>query len=735
MSEFSADTVPRLLQQGVALQQSGRMAEAEALYRDILRAHPALFDALHLLGLLCAQQGRMADAADFLGQAVGVNGKVAPVLTNWGVALRALGRADEALAAYDRALVLDPRDASTYYNRANALKDLLRYDEALAAFGGALERNPRHSNAFYNRGVVLQTLGRSTEALADFDAALRLNPRHVEAYYNRGASLRELRRFAEALGSYEHAIALKPDHGDAYLNRGNTLKDLGRFADAVASYDRAIAFKPGDIGVIYNRALVLRQLNRFVPARDGFAQVLALDPSHAEAAAQQFLLAGEICDWDMRVAMREKLGALIRAGAAVPPFAVLAALDDSEMQSRAAVQYSAQRFAPRQSRGAKARPKKGGRLRIGYVSADYRTHPTAFLLIDLLERHDRSRFELVGLSLAPSDGSPMRTRCEKAFDRFIDVTAMSDDQAAEVIAREDIAIAVDLGAYTQHARPGILVTRPAPLAVNYLGFPGTMGAPHIDYILADAHVIPESNRRHFTESIAYLPGSYQPPDATRVAAATVPSRAEMGLPEQAFVFCCFNNSYKFTPELFDVWMRCLQAVPASVLWMFANNDLARAHLRAQAQARGIDQARLVFAGHIPHDAHLARLPLADLFLDTAPYNAHTTASDALWAGVPVITCSGESFPARVAGSLLRAVELPQLEAASLPEYEQMALALANHPAKLRSLRDHLLSGRDRLPLFDGENFRRHVEAAYGIMWERALSGLPPETFTVSGADG
>jgi predicted O-linked N-acetylglucosamine transferase (SPINDLY family) len=320
---------------------------------------------------------------------------------------------------------------------------------------------------------------------------------------------------------------------------------------------------------------------------------------------------------------------------------------------------------------------------------------------------------------------------EKAFDKFFDVSAMTDEAAAALMAQNGISIAVDLGGYTQHARPGILARRPAALTVNFLGFPGTFGAPYVDYILADACVIPEANKSFFSENVVWLPDTYQPPDATRILAAEFPSRAEAGLPETGFVFCCFNNTFKISPALFDVWMRLLLANEGSVLWLFANNEFARANLKREAEARGVAAERLIFAGHVAHEAHLARLTLADLFLDTLPYNAHTTASDALWAGVPVLTCRGDAFPARVAASLVAAANLPELITHSLSDYEELANTLARDSERLASLKRRLSESRNAAPLFDGERYRRHVEAAFLTMQERALRGLAPESFAVA----
>ena len=370
-------------------------------------------------------------------------------------------------------------------------------------------------------------------------------------------------------------------------------------------------------------------------------------------------------------------------------------------------------------------------MRLAYLSADYREHATAYLAAGLFERHDRSRFEVIGVSYGPDDHSPMRQRLMRGFDRFVDVQSRGDEETARLLREMEVDIAIDLKGYTTGARPEILSYRPAPVQVSYLGFPGTMAAPFIDYIIADRWVLPEADRPYYAEQVVYLPDSYQVNDAARAIAGNVPTRAEAGLQQDAFVFCCFNNSYKIMPPVFEVWMKLLREIPESLLWLLEDSREARRRLQHAAQASGVDPKRLVFAARVAPAEHLARHRLADLFLDTLPYNAHTTASDALWAGLPVLTCVGTTFAGRVAGSLLRAVGLPELVTHSLHDYETLALRLARAPALLADVRSRLARNRATAPLFDPERFRRHLEAAYLTMWETAQRGEPPRGFAVA----
>jgi predicted O-linked N-acetylglucosamine transferase (SPINDLY family) len=370
------------------------------------------------------------------------------------------------------------------------------------------------------------------------------------------------------------------------------------------------------------------------------------------------------------------------------------------------------------------------RIRIAYVSADFHQHATSYLTAGMFECHDKSRFEITAISIGPDDNSEIRQRLKDSFDYFIDVTALSEDQIASRIRDSEIDIVVDLKGFTQDARTGVFAHRPAPIQVNYLGYPGTLGAKYIDYIIADRNVIPEDQQKFYSEKIVYMPNSYQVNDTKRLTADVIFTRPELGLPPTGFVFCCFNNNYKITPHVFDCWMRVLKQVEGGVLWLLEANAKAAGNLRREAAARGVNAERLIFARKRPLSEHLARYRLADLFLDTLPCNAHTTASDALWAGLPVLTCSGETFASRVAASLLHAIHLPQLATTTLEDYESLAIELAKHPNKLKEIKQKLADNRLTTPLFDTKLFTKHIEAAYTAMYERYRAGLAPDHIIV-----
>jgi len=746
------------------LHRTGHLVEAEPLYLDVLAADPRQFEAQHLLGVLRAQQGHFDEALGLVSSALKSRPDSAVALSDCGLILHKLRLHDEALKRLDAALAIKPDHAPALSNRGNVLSDLRRYDEALASYEAALRLRPSYPEALVNRGNVLVALDRHAEAIADYDGALAARPAysdahysrgnalaalgryeealaayerviasvpaHVEALCNRGNALLQLRRNEDALASYEAALTHLPDHAGALNNRGTALKNLRRYEEALADYDRALAREPQLADALYNRANVLKELKRYDDSLLAYDKARATSPEHPDACgAMDAALA--ICDWGRVAELAGGVADAIAAGKPFTPFTLLGFSDDATLHRRCAETYIADKVRTRPAplwHGAIFRHDK---IRLAYLSADFHGHATAYLIAELFERHDRTRFEVTGISFGRDDGSDMRRRLMAAFDQFYDAGTRSDREVAELLREHEIDIAVDLKGYTLESRPEILSHRPAPIQVNYLGYPGTMGADFIDYVIADPVVLPFDRQPFYAEKIVQLPDCYQVNDRQRRIAERPLARSEAGLPEQGFVFCCFNNNYKITQAVFEVWMRLLSAKPGSVLWLLSDNAGAEANLRRAAQARGVDPARLAFAGRRPLDEHLARHRLADLFLDTLPYNAHTTASDALWAGLPVLTCRGQAFAGRVAASLLHAVGLPELATDSLQAYEALALRLTSEPSLLGELRTRLERNRLTHPLFDTERFRRHIEAAYTTMWETWQRGETPQSFRVN----
>jgi predicted O-linked N-acetylglucosamine transferase (SPINDLY family) len=641
--------------------------------------------------------------------------------------LRDLRRYDEALRCYDRAVQIKPNYAEAHYNRGLTLYELERFDDAVASYDKALELLPDYAAAYNNRGVALRKLERLEEAVLSHERAIVLKPDYAAAYNNRGVALHELNRFDEALACFTRAVELRPDYAEAYCNRGHTYRALNLHDVALESYQRALLIRPDAVEDHYARGGILHELKRFDEALECYEQALETDPDQKWLAGVLLHAKLRLCDWEKLESRMADLAQRIGQGKpASPPFVLVTATDAPALQRRAAEVWVRETCPFKSSLPAIACYPRRAKIRLGYYSADYYNHATAILAAGLFERHDREKFEVIAFNFGPESHDAMVDRLTAAFDRFVQVRAQTDTEIARLSRELGIDIAVDLKGFTLHQRAGIFAHRAAPIQVNYLGYPGTLGAPFMDYLVADPTLIPPESRAHYSEKIVYLPGSYQVNDRQRPIADRAWSRADFGLPAQAFVFCCFNNVYKVTPATFDCWMRILRRVEHSVLWLLEENDAASRRLRQAATAAGVDPARLIFSGRLLSPEHLARHRLAGLFLDTFPCNAHTTASDALWAGLPLLTCAGESFPSRVAASLLNAVGLPELITRSLAQYAELAVELATHPERLAALTERLSRNRLTAPLFDTELFTRRLEDAYLQMYERYQADGPPE---------
>lgn len=724
----------QLLARAVSFLRNGQLSEAERSFRKLLGKNPNHPVGVNLLGVLLTQRGRFAEAEPYIRQATVITPDSDVTFYNYGLVLKSLNRPLEALDAFSRALALNPQVAETWNNRGTVLNALSRYDEAIGDFDRAISLKPGYAEAFCNKGKPLVQTRRYADALAAFDAALKFAPDLAEAWQGRGDVLAALGRHEEAIAAFAKATSLKPDYAEAYCNAARSLAQMGRQDDASAALDAALKLRPDLAEAWKGRGTLLASLRRYEEAIVAFGAALKADPDIEYVLGDLLHAKAHVCDWRGTAEGWSKVVLALQDGARVsPPFALLASPASAADQMKCSVIYAADRLPSSGTQLWRGERTSHDRLRIAYLSADFREHPTSHLAAGLFEHHDRARFETVAISYGVDDGSAMRARVLRAFDRFTDVRHRSDPDVAKLIRELEIDIAVDLMGYTLGTRVHVLAQRPAPLQVSYLGYPGTLGADFIDYIVADRIVIPQEHQKFYTEQIAYLPGSYQVNDSSHRIADVTPTRAEAGLPEDGFVFCSFNNSFKLTPEIFEVWMALLRGVEGSVLWLLEANASCVENLRSEASARGVAPDRLVFAPRIAVDEHLARHRLADLFLDTAYYGAHTTASDALFAGLPVLTCLGSTFTSRVAASLLTAVGMPELIAASLAEYQAMALALAQDRQRLAALRAKLDGNRQNFPLFDTKAFTRHLETAYQTMWERHQRGEPPQTFAVGAA--
>ncbi len=746
-----------LIYHGLLLEAHGRDNDAMTSYSNALAADPNLVEALVNRGNLLCRMGRPGHGLADFDRALQLRPDFVPAQFNRGAAMQSLGRHEEAVAAFDRTLRLAPHHLEAMINRASSLRSLNRPSEALAGFDQVLKHDPGNVMAHYNRGVALMDLGRPQEALAAFDRALALAPHILLAHANRGAAFRALGRREDALEAYK----LAPGDFETMSDIGSLLHDMERYPEALVAYHAALKLK-NDATIHNNRGGVLQNMRRMEDARAAYDMALSLDPDHVEALNNRAYLAWQhFRDLDAALADREKLFSIapdydyglgnlillrlsggdwrgfaalkqraedgVRAGKRVIRPYIFQAISSSPADLQACSRLYTSRAHPPLL--PLWQPRRRQKIRLGYLCGEFRMQATAILAAGLFEHHDKDRFELIAIDNDKGDGSAMRARLESAFDGFMSIAADNDDDAAAKVAEAGIDILVNLNGYYGLPRMGVFARKPAPVQVNYLGFPATLGAPYMDYIIADRVVIPESEQRFYDEKVVWLPDSYQANDDQRPIGPDT-SRASHGLPEQALVFCNFNQSYKLLPDMFARWMRILAAVPNSVLWLWDNNPTFVANIRREAEARGIAASRLIFAPTADHPDHLARLKLADLALDELPYNAHTTASDALWAGLPLLTCRGTTFPGRVAASLLSAIGLPELITENLADFESRAIALATNKDELAALRVRLAGNRSSMPLFDTARYCRNMESAYQTMWEKFLHGEAPAGFAV-----
>ncbi|MBV9550877.1 MAG: tetratricopeptide repeat protein, partial [Alphaproteobacteria bacterium] len=694
-----------------------RLKEAAAAYAELLALVPEDFEALHRLGTIRIQLGDSAEghrllttatrvdagtaetwlhlgmAAQNLGrleeavthyrQALTLQPDYAAALFRLGVLLRALGRRPESLQVLDHCVALAPREETVLQLRGEIKFELEDWGGAMTDFSAILERKPDSVPALIYGGVTRgQQQQYVAEGLALLDRAAVLAPGRAEIHFNRGVLLELLERDDEALAAYDRAVAINPRHADAWNNRGGILRRHSRLEEAIDNFSRALGHAPRHLAALINRGVALGLLNRDREAAADFNRVLAIEPDNSAAMGGMALAALAACDWQSLERLTPRLASpAVYGQGGVSPFTMLQLFDDPKLLHDCTVPFL-KRLVPQRTARRPPLPPAGGRIRIAYVSSDYHTHATAHLIADLIERHDRSRFEINGFSYGVDDGKAERARLKRGFDRFIEVQALSDSAAAELMRQLDTDIAVDLKGYTLWARPGIFAHGPAPVTVSWLGYPGSMAVNWYDYVLADKMVLPHAQQPFYDENIVHLPDCYQPNDPSRPLVPV--TRAAAGLPNSGFVFCSFNIHRKITRPIFECWMRLLSALPGSLLWLL--DDTANAVLSAKAAARGIDPSRVIFAPKVDLAAHLGRCTAADLMLDTMPYGAHTTASDALWAGVPMVTLLGPSFANRVAASLLTAMGTPELITTSLQDYESLALALARDLQRLAALK-------------------------------------------------
>lgn len=714
---------------GNAHKEAGDFARAEQCYRQVLVLDPGHAAAEYNLAMVLHLGERLVEAEALFRRLVKAHPQDVEAWTHLATILCKRGRYGEGATVYAKALEIKPLDPFLWMAMANAvLANAGPPEDAERFLLRALEIAPDLANAWQLLGVARRRLERG-DAMTAFERALAIDPGLDEAVNGVGQVLRDQGRYAEAEGRFR--AALSASHGSAVLwnGLGCVLFEQGRLPEAADAFRKAIGIDPGLAYAHQNLGAIHGQLGERGDALERFGAALNLMP--ANAALRESLLheLQQVCDWSRldELWLRQRQS-LAEGDRSITPFSLLSLPSTPAEQRACATRFAAQlslaAAADRRQLGFRFSPGPRPRLRVGYLSGDLHDHVMAYLMAEVFELHDRTAFEVVAYSYGPDDGSPLRRRVVAAFDRFVDVRSLSHRDAAARIHADGVDILVDIKGFTEHARPGIAALRPAPVQVSYMGFPATMSADFIDYFVVDRYVVPSSQRAHYGEALAFLPDTYYANDRRRGDAEPV-TRAEAGLPPEGVVFCCFNQGYKILPDTFRRWMRIMAEVPGSVLWLLETNRWAKENLRREAEAQGIEAGRIVFAPRLPAARHLRRVAVADLFLDTLPYNAHTTATDALWAGVPLLTLPGETFASRVAGSLLRALDLQDLIATSEDEFHRMAVGLATDPRRRAELRQRIRDNRDRTALFDTPRFTRNLEEAYRRMWARYEVGEGP----------
>lgn len=713
--------------------QLRKREEAVANARAALKQAPGHRRALAALGMALRQLDRFDEAVECARAMIAADPNFPPAHADLGAALDGLGRHEEALACYEHALSLAPGFAEVSYAKGKALTALERWTEAETALREALRLKPALFMAYAGLADLLVSAGRHDEALAELKRAVAAFPREATLRLALGIRYQESGQLAAAEREFVTALDLNPDYAAAFCRLGDVFQALGRLRDAQNAYERAFSSDGTMVAALLGLGRVCLEMGRDDLSVTYLTRAYAMAPDHPSLLDMLVLAQLQTCSWTGIEEARAVLIERIRGDqAAVNPFVAILAGADSREQWLSARQWARQ-ITPADAPMFHHRPNPAGaghKIRVGYLSSDLHEHAIGYLTVGIFENHDRETFELHAYSLGFEDDSPMRRRIRKAFTTFTTVQGWGAAELARRIHADGIDILVDINAYTNRGNSAALAYRPAPIQVNYLGYPGTMGASFVDYVIADPVTVPWAEQAWFAERIVHLPHCYQPNDSRRVISPRAPTRGQCGLPDDAFVFCCFNNPNKLNRATLAVWSRLLLAVPGSVLWLLDPNAAVRHNLLAEFTAAGVAADRVAFASRVPLADHLARHRVADLFLDTLPYNAHTTASDSLWAGLPLLTCLGGTFAGRVAASLLTAVGLPELITATMDDYEAQALRLARDPAMLGGLRRRLDAARASAPLFDTALYTRHLEAAYRLMWESWQAGTPPQAFAV-----
>jgi len=745
---------------GISFKSLGQLDAAVQSFKQAIIIERGFVDAHYNLAVTLKELGQLNDAAKSYKKVITINPNFAEAHNNLGNVLKDLEYLDDAVKSYKKAITINPNFAEAHNNLGNVLKDLEYLDDAVKSYNKAITINPNFAEAHNNLGNVLKDLEYLDDAVKSYNKATTIVPNFAEAHYNKGIVLKKLKKLDDAVKSFKKAIALKPGFAEAHNNLGSSFYGLGQFSEAIECFDRVFSINPNSSEAHNNLGSVLTDLHRTNEAIKCYEKAIEIKPDYAEAFAnlgaiyrsrkildkalvcferanminpKMDFIFGDIvntkmklCIWGDWPKLLEELKNRVNDNKKVlQPFALLGLIDDPELHGKASKLFANYFYPQNHDLPKIGRYPKHKKIRIGYFSADFRVHAVATLTAELYETHDRNRFEIHAFSFGPDTKDEMNLRIKAGVDHFHDVRTMSFKETVELSRSFEIDIAIDLGGYTAKARTAIFAMSAAPIQVSYIGYLGTMGASYYDYLVADPIMIPEKNQKYYSEKIAYLP-NFQVNDSKESPPEIFFTRQDLGLPKEGFVFCCFNNTYKITPTTFDSWARILKNVKGSVLLIFAKDKSTKENLTKEITLRGVDSKRLIFGDRLARPEYLARYRVADLFLDTCPYNAGTTASDALRMGLPVLTLKGNSYPSRMAASIVNAVNLSELITTSYEEYESLAIELAMNPKKLNTIKDKLVANLSKAPLYNTPLFTRNLESAYTMMYERYQNGIGPD---------
>ena len=699
---------------------------------NLLKKFPTAYMVWNVLGSVHFSLGELPNAAIAFKKVIDLKPDIPEPYNNYGLVLYNKGDLAQSLYFLKKAIDLNNEYVEAHNNLGNTLKKLNKTNEALKQYYKCLKIRPNYPGAHNNIAIILQEQKHYDKAFSHFKKAIIYKPDYFEAYINLGDLQKEEGKFKDAINSLQKALSINPKSTAANNNLGNVFYELGDFKSAINYFKFALSINPNFVEALNNLGNTFKKQNNIVEAIQCFNNSLSIRPEDENIRMQKIHLQSQICDWKSIEQDKDLIPTLGINDQYISPWSALSIEDNpinhrkrSELYAKSKYSFDKQNILQDQFLNA-----KHSKIRVGYFSADFHNFPGMYLMIGLLEHHNRENFEIYAFSYGPNSDDPMRKRIIKAVDQFIDIKDMTDLEILSLCKDKEIDIAIHRNGYTKNNRTELFSLRIAPIQINYLGYPGTMGANFIDYIIADQIIIPTEYRDCYSEKIIYMPHSYQPNDNKREISRKKITKSDMGLPEESFVFCSFNNSYKITPEEFHIWMNILNQVEGSVLWLLKSNEWAEENLKKEAEKRGVDINRLVYANKLPHKEHLARLQLADLFIDSFNVNAHTTASDALWAGLPVVTKKGKGFAARVAASLLNAIELPELITDNKNDYQLLILDLAKNPNKLKRIKEKLNKHRLIKPLFNTKQYTENLEDGYKRAYQLYADKKKKETIFI-----